>query len=189
MTARDAAAGRTEESDHRADPTGSPDRRTMLAGVGAGVLGLVAVSACSANRTDAADGPLTGASGPVGPATDPTTAADTTQPPATRAPATKAPAPAAQVVTAVSNLTQGQTTAAKDPSGRNLLVTMTGPNSVVAYDATCTHMGCQVPPSGACPCHGSRFTPATGAVVNGPATSPLQKVAVAVQNGQVVLAG
>jgi Rieske Fe-S protein len=162
----------------------------MLAGVGAGVLGLVALSACSStDGGDAAGGSLTGASGPVGPATDPTTAADTTQPPATRAPATTEPAPAAQVVTAVSKLTRGQTAAAKDPTGRNLLVTMTGPNSVVAYDATCTHMGCQVPPSGACPCHGSRFTPATGAVVNGPATTPLEKVAVAIQNGQVVLSG
>lgn len=38
-----------------------------------------------------------------------------------------------------------------------------------------------------CPCHGSIFDPANGAeVLNGPATEPLQKIAVKVRKGQVV---
>jgi Rieske Fe-S protein len=36
-----------------------------------------------------------------------------------------------------------------------------------------------------CPCHGSRFDASTGAVVNGPAASPLPPVAVTVRDGDV----
>jgi Rieske Fe-S protein len=36
-----------------------------------------------------------------------------------------------------------------------------------------------------CPCHGSRFDAATGAVRNGPAARPLPKVAVVVRSGEV----
>jgi glycine/D-amino acid oxidase-like deaminating enzyme/nitrite reductase/ring-hydroxylating ferredoxin subunit len=47
-------------------------------------------------------------------------------------------------------------------------------------DATCPHLGCVVAWNGAertwdCPCHGSRFTP-QGAVISGPAESPLSPV-------------
>jgi len=60
------------------------------------------------------------------------------------------------------------------------------------FSAVCTHAGCTVGSvSGGtinCPCHGSRFNISTGAVVNGPATSPLPAVNIKVQGTSIVQA-
>ena len=75
--------------------------------------------------------------------------------------------------------------------GRRLLVTRTGDGAVAAYDAECPHQGCTVRSTDeglVCPCHGSAFEPATGEVLQGPATSPLTPVAVEVRGDDVVLA-
>jgi cytochrome b6-f complex iron-sulfur subunit len=62
----------------------------------------------------------------------------------------------------------------------------------VAYSAVCTHRQCTVSYGDGnlvCPCHGSIFDPANGgAVVNGPATSPLPEIPVEVQNGEILRA-
>ena len=58
------------------------------------------------------------------------------------------------------------------------------------FSAVCTHAGCTVGSvSGGtinCPCHGSRFNITTGAVVNGPAASPLPAVSIKVQGTSIV---
>jgi 3-phenylpropionate/trans-cinnamate dioxygenase ferredoxin component len=50
-----------------------------------------------------------------------------------------------------------------------------------AFADICTHMGCTLVPGGdiegteiTCGCHGSTFSIETGAVVNGPATQPIE---------------
>lgn len=58
-----------------------------------------------------------------------------------------------------------------------------------AYTAICPHQGCQVDsPTSAgkttCPCHGAQFD-GNGAVLKGPARSPLQHYAVALCNGHL----
>jgi Rieske Fe-S protein len=64
--------------------------------------------------------------------------------------------------------------------------------SWAAYEAVCTHKGCEVAyqlESGrlGCPCHGSVFNPAQGgAVVQGPAQRPLQEIKVDTKGGKVV---
>jgi Rieske Fe-S protein len=64
--------------------------------------------------------------------------------------------------------------------GEKIAASRNNDGSVTMVSATCTHMGCLVDWNEAertwdCPCHGSRFKP-TGAVISGPAESPLPKV-------------
>jgi Rieske Fe-S protein len=64
-------------------------------------------------------------------------------------------------------------------------------STVSALNARCTHLGCTVAwtPSNMdveCPCHGSIFT-AEGAVVTGPATTPLQSYPVVLNADSIVI--
>ena len=75
----------------------------------------------------------------------------------------------------------------QDPkSGDPAVAVALSGGSIVAFDAICTHAGCQVSyDSGqkllACPCHGALFDPARGAaVVGGPAPAPLASIPVQV---------
>ncbi|MFI6485372.1 Rieske (2Fe-2S) protein [Nonomuraea sp. NPDC050663] len=60
------------------------------------------------------------------------------------------------------------------------------------FTAKCTHQGCTVAGvSGGtinCPCHGSKFSIRTGAVVNGPATRSLTRKKITVAKGVIRLA-
>ena len=76
-------------------------------------------------------------------------------------------------------------------NGSQIIVSQPTSGSVVAFSAICTHKGCPVQPEQkglACPCHGSLFDTATGAVLQGPATEPLPPVTVTL-DGDKILAG
>ena len=109
---------------------------------------------------------------------------DSTAPPA-------APKPGGKVI-ALAEVPVGQAKSAKTPDGQEVLVAQPTAGTVACFSAVCTHQGCTVNPpkngQAECPCHGSVFDALTGAVKQGPASQPLPKVAVKVQNGDIVTA-
>ena len=68
------------------------------------------------------------------------------------------------------------------------IVVRRGNGALAAFSAVCTHAGCQVGfQSGVifCPCHGSEFDPTTGAVLRGPAVTPLARKRVIERRGSI----
>jgi thiosulfate dehydrogenase (quinone) large subunit len=76
-----------------------------------------------------------------------------------------------------SRLPAGQAAEYRDPGdGQPDIVIRETSGALVAHSAVCTHAGCTVGYQGGqivCPCHGSVFDARTGAVITGPATTPL----------------
>lgn len=72
-----------------------------------------------------------------------------------------------------------------------VVVTQVTAGEYLGFSAVCTHEGCLVSPTNVdgdpivCKCHFSEFDLRTGAVLKGPATSPLPAVAIAVQDGKI----
>jgi cytochrome b6-f complex iron-sulfur subunit len=73
--------------------------------------------------------------------------------------------------------------------GKPILISQQTAGTIVAFTAICTHQGCTVAPAGTqfhCPCHGSVYNAATGAVISGPAPAPLAQIPVKVSGGEVI---
>jgi Rieske Fe-S protein len=88
------------------------------------------------------------------------------------------------------------TTVAAIPEGggvilqdQSVVLTRETGDKVHGFSAVCTHQGCLVSNVSngkiTCPCHGSTFDANTGAVLGGPAPSPLPAIPVTVVNGSV----
>jgi Rieske Fe-S protein len=142
--------------------TGEPQRDTRATrrGVlaGAGLVGLAgAVSACSSG------GP--GSSG-----------------------MTSAGAAEADVLATTSEIPVG---GGKVFTAQKVVVTQPDSGEFKAFSAVCTHMGCIVNQvaNGTidCPCHGSQFSIKDGAVVGGPAPSPLPAESIKVTGNDISL--
>jgi Rieske Fe-S protein len=77
-------------------------------------------------------------------------------------------------------------------TAEKVVVTQPGSGIFKAFSAVCTHMGCLVNQVADgtidCPCHGSKFSIKNGAVVGGPAPSPLPAESIKVAGSSIVLA-
>ena len=80
---------------------------------------------------------------------------------------------------------------AAELTAEKVVVTQPAQGEYRAFSAVCTHVGCILNKiaNGTidCPCHGSEFTIATGAVVAGPAPAPLPKKKIKIEGGKVIL--
>jgi thiosulfate dehydrogenase (quinone) large subunit len=90
---------------------------------------------------------------------------------------------------AANQLPPGQAALYHDPAdGSPDIVVHESSGRYSAHSAVCTHAGCTVGYSGGqlvCPCHGSIFDAATGAVIQGPAATPLPTRHVIEHDGQL----
>ena len=100
------------------------------------------------------------------------------------------PAAGSRAIARASEVRPGAAVEFEDPNGYPAVLVRLRGGDLVAYSAVCSHEGCAVAyKSGrlVCPCHGSIFDPANNArVVRGPASLPLAKVRIAVEDGTVV---
>jgi Rieske Fe-S protein len=202
MTPQSGRDGESRSSSAGRDPR--PTRRGVLLGVGlAGLGGVLAGCSTAAVPYDAneagvpPDGPAPGAMPSSGTMTSPAAPGSgaMSSGPAprggqtSRAARKKAkPKPKGTVLGATSDVPVGGGaiyTAAK------VVVTQPASGDYKAFSAVCTHVGCLVNKvtSGTidCPCHGSEFKITDGAVVAGPAPSPLPARQIKIVDDQVIL--
>jgi len=175
------------------------DRRALVLGGAAvatvGLAGLAAAGLAAGIGRAVGDAPAEGggtatlrvpsASGTTTPTAAPPTTSGTG---AAGTSTTTSPAePAGKAVGAAADVPVGGAARFTDPgTGDPSLVLQLDRGSFLAYDAICPHEGCTVGYSTAaklivCPCHGSEFNPATGAVLAGPA--PRGLTAIPIQEG------
>ena len=204
QSGRDGESRRGSES--RSGGTGPdprPTRRGLLLGVGlAGLGGALAGCSTAAVPYDANEagvppnGPAPGGMPSSGAMTSQATpgSGPMSSSPAPRGggqsarPARKMAKPKGTVLGAASDIPVGGGaiyTAAK------VVVTQPASGQYKAFSAVCTHVGCVVNKvtNGTidCPCHGSEFKITNGAVVTGPAPSPLPARPIKIVDGQVIL--
>ncbi len=167
-------------------------RRGVLAGVGlVGIAG--AISACAGSPSS----PVAASLQTPGTATGGTATGGTADGGGSTASAA-APSSNAATSAAPSSNAAALTSTGDIPVGSGMIFTaekvvVTQPTSgdFKAFSAVCTHMGCLVSQISDgtidCPCHGSQFSISTGAVVAGPAPSPLPAEQIKVSGDSIFL--
>ncbi len=156
------------------------DRRTVLQASGVIAAGGL-VAACSSGGSESA-------ATSAGPESSAAEASSAPAPASSAAPEGSAPAAPADAVAAASDIPVGGGLILDEPA---VVVTQPTEGDIKAFTAICPHQGCLVSEvvdnEIICPCHGSKFSASDGAVISGPAQSPLQPAGVAVEGGSVVL--
>ena len=149
-------------------------RRGVLAGVG--LVGLAgAVSACSSGGSSSS--PAGAASASTAPASAPGSAS--------------AAAGTGSATGALATTSEIPVGSGKIFTAEKVVVTQPTSGDFKAFSAVCTHMGCIVSQisNGTidCPCHGSQYSIKDGAVVAGPAPSPLPAEPIKLSGTSIVL--
>lgn len=153
----------------------------MLAGVG--LVGLAgAVSACGSG------GPSSSSAGTTAGAPPATTGAGSAPSSASGGGGSTAGAQGGSALATTSEIPVGS---GKIFTSDKIVVTQPNSGDFKAFSAVCTHMGCIVSTisNGTidCPCHGSQYSISTGAVVGGPAPSPLPAQTIKVTGSNIFL--
>ncbi|MBF8189556.1 Rieske (2Fe-2S) protein [Nonomuraea sp. K274] len=150
-------------------------RRTVFATVGAGGLALT-LTACGGSTDTAQPAGTAGSSAPESSA------------PESSAPESSAPQ-AGGALGSTADVPVGGGMVFKD---QKIVVTQPTSGEFKAFSAVCTHKGCTVGDVADgtinCPCHGSKFGIADGAVAGGPAEKPLPEQQITVEGDQIMLA-
>lgn len=168
------------QQDTRATRASRSTRRGVLAGVG--LVGLAgAVSACGSG------GPSSSSAGTTAGAAPATTGAGSAPSSASGGGGSTAGAQGSALAT-TSEIPVGS---GKIFTSEKIVVTQPNSGDFKAFSAVCTHMGCIVSTisNGTidCPCHGSQYSISTGAVVGGPAPSPLPAQTIKVTGSNIFL--
>lgn len=161
MDAEQTAAPVTNSA---SDQPSTVSRRTLLvAGAATGAAGVLALAGCA--KSSAGPSAQTGSTAPG-----------------------EAGGSGGTVLAKVSQVPVGNALSAT-MDGQPILISQPAAGTIVTFSAICTHQGCTVAPAGKqfhCPCHGSVYDAATGAVIHGPAPAPLKKIPTHVADGNVV---
>jgi thiosulfate dehydrogenase [quinone] large subunit len=183
LTVRPLIFGAAQADTRGRPPTTDLSRRRLMIQLGAGAVGLVWVLGLLPRvRSFQAS-----SSSPTPPAS--ATATPSTSPSAVATPS------GTRIGTLADLQAQGSLRFQAPGSGDPAVAVSIAGGSVVAFDAVCTHAGCTVAYDQnlrllGCPCHGAAFDPANGgAVVAGPAPTPLTAIPLQVAADGFVYAG
>ncbi len=173
------------QQDTRAARASRSTRRGVLAGVG--LVGLAgAVSACGSGGSSSSSA---GTSGGAPPAT--TGAGSAPSSASGGGASTGGGSTAGAQGSALATTSEIPVGSGKIFTSEKVVVTQPNSGDFKAFSAVCTHMGCIVSTisNGTidCPCHGSQYSISTGAVVGGPAPSPLPAQAIKVTGSNIFL--
>ena len=168
------------QPDTRATRASRNTRRGVLAGVG--LVGLAgAVSACGSGGSSSSSAGTNAGAPPA------TTGAGSAPSSASGGGGSTAAAQGSALAT-TSEIPVGS---GKIFTSEKVVVTQPNSGDFKAFSAVCTHMGCIVATisNGTidCPCHGSQYSISTGAVVGGPAPSPLPAQAIKLTGSNIFL--